>query len=106
MQNLEPDFNVLKKLEVGVIVTAKGHSADVVSRFFYPGGGIDEDPVTGSAHCSIIPYWSQKLGTTKIHAKQLSKHGGDLWCEYKDDRVLMSGTCVLYMTGEIFITEE
>jgi PhzF family phenazine biosynthesis protein len=106
VQNLEPDFNVLKKLDAGVIVTAKGHSADVVSRFFYPGGGIDEDPVTGSAHCSIIPYWSQKLGTTKIHAKQLSKRGGDLWCEYKDDRVLMSGTCVLYMTGEIFITEE
>jgi PhzF family phenazine biosynthesis protein len=105
VKNLEPDFSVLKKLDAGVIVTAKGHSADVVSRFFYPGGGIDEDPVTGSAHCSIIPYWSQKLGAAKIYAKQLSKRGGDLWCEYKGDRVLMSGTCILYLTGEVTITE-
>jgi PhzF family phenazine biosynthesis protein len=105
VQNMEPDFNLLKEINAAVIVTAKGQSADVVSRFFYPAAGINEDPVTGSAHCSIIPYWSQKLGTTKIHAKQLSKREGELWCEYKDDRVLMSGTCVLYMTGEISITE-
>lgn len=105
VQNLEPDFSVLKNLDAAIIVTAKGHSADVVSRFFYPGGGIDEDPVTGSAHCNIIPYWSEKLGTTKIYAKQLSKRRGDLWCEYKGGRVLMSGTCVLFMTGEVFITE-
>lgn len=105
VQNLEPDFNVLKEINAAVIVTAKGHSADVVSRFFYPAGGIDEDPVTGSAHCNVIPYWSQKLGTTKMYAKQLSKRGGDLWCEYKNDRVLMSGNCVLFLTGEITITE-
>ena len=106
IQNVEPDFNLMKELNAGVIVTAKGHSADVVSRFFYPAAGIDEDPVTGSAHCNIIPYWSEKLGVTKIHAKQLSKRGGDLWCEQKGDRVLMGGHCVLFMTGEISIAPD
>jgi PhzF family phenazine biosynthesis protein len=105
IKNLEPDFSLMKQLNAGVIVTAKGHSADIVSRFFYPAAGIDEDPVTGSAHCSLIPYWSEKLGTTKIFAKQLSKRGGELWCEYKDDRVLMSGHCVLFLTGEISIEQ-
>ncbi len=103
VQNMEPDFSIMKELKAGVIITAKGHSADIVSRFFYPAAGIDEDPVTGSAHCNLIPYWSEKLGTTKIYAKQLSKRGGDLWCEHKGDRVLMSGNCVLFMTGEIAI---
>jgi predicted PhzF superfamily epimerase YddE/YHI9 len=103
VENVEPDFNLMKELNAGVIVTAKGHSADVVSRFFYPAAGINEDPVTGSAHCNIIPYWSEKLGVTTIHAKQLSERGGDLWCEQKGDRVLMSGQCVLFMTGEISI---
>ena len=105
VQNMEPDFNLMKELNAGVIITAKGRSADIVSRFFYPAAGIDEDPVTGSAHCNLIPYWSEKLGTTKIYAKQLSKRGGDLWCEYKGDRVLMSGHCVLFMTGEISIEQ-
>ena len=103
VQNADPDFSLMKELNTGVIITAKGHSADIVSRFFYPAAGIDEDPVTGSAHCNLIPYWSEKLGTTKLFAKQLSKRGGELWCEYKDDRVLMSGHCVLFMTGEISI---
>jgi len=101
VQNMEPDFNLMKELNAGVIITAKGHSADIVSRFFYPAAGIDEDPVTGSAHCNLIPYWSKKLGTTKIYAKQLSKRGGDLWCELAGDRVLMSGNCVLFMQGNI-----
>ena len=73
--------------------------------FFYPAAGIDEDPVTGSAHCNIIPYWSEKLGKIKIHAKQLSKRGGDLWCEDKGNRVLMGGHCVLFLTGEIIIDQ-
>lgn len=103
VKNMEPDFSLMKEINAGVIITAKGHSADIVSRFFYPAAGIDEDPVTGSAHCSLIPYWSEKLGTSKIFAKQLSKRGGDLWCEFKGDRVLMSGNCVLFMTGEISI---
>lgn len=102
--NVEPDFTLMKELDaIGVIVTAKGQSADVVSRCFYPGAGIPEDPVTGSAHCNIVPYWCEKLGVTKLHAKQASARGGDLQCELKGDRVLMSGKCVLYMTGEISI---
>ncbi len=102
VKNVEPDFNLIQQLDtIGVIVTAKGHSADVVSRCFYPGARIPEDPVTGSAHCNIVPYWSEKLNKTKLHCKQLSKRGGDLQCELKDDRVLMSGKCVLYMQGEV-----
>ena len=103
VRNIEPDFNLMKELNAGVIITAKGQSADVVSRFFYPAAGIEEDPVTGSAHCNLIPYWSEKLGTAKIFAKHLSKRGGDLWCEHKGDRVLMSGNCVLFMTGEVAV---
>jgi PhzF family phenazine biosynthesis protein len=100
--NIEPDFNLLSTIEtVGVIVTAKGHEADAVSRCFYPALGIPEDPVTGSAHCNIVPYWSEKLGKTELFCKQLSARGGDLVCEFAGDRVLMSGKCVLYMRGEI-----
>jgi PhzF family phenazine biosynthesis protein len=100
--NTEPDFTLMKELDtVGVIVTAKGHTADVVSRCFYPGAGIPEDPVTGSAHCNIVPYWTEKLGKTKLFCKQLSARGGDLHCEFDGDRVLMSGKCVLYMEGSL-----
>jgi PhzF family phenazine biosynthesis protein len=100
--NIEPDFNLLSTIEtVGVIVTAKGHEADAVSRCFYPALGIPEDPVTGSAHCNIVPYWSEKLGKTELFCKQLSARGGDLVCEFAGDRVLMSGKCLLYMRGEI-----
>ena len=104
VKNVEPDFMLIKELDsVGVIVTAKGRTADVVSRCFYPGAGIPEDPVTGSAHCNIVPYWSEKLGKTKLFCKQLSQRGGDLHCELEGDRVLMSGNCVLYLQGEINI---
>ena len=100
--NIEPDFTLMKELDtIGVIVTAKSHTADVVSRCFYPGAGIPEDPVTGSAHCNIIPYWSEKLGKKKLSCKQLSQRGGDLDCQLEKDRVLMSGKCVLYLEGEI-----
>jgi PhzF family phenazine biosynthesis protein len=100
--DVKPDFRLMRKLDtVGVIVTAKGDSAEVVSRAFFPGMNIDEDPVTGSAHCNIIPYWCNKLGKTKFFAKQISKRGGDLWCELKGDRVLMSGKAVEFMKGEI-----
>ena len=105
--NVEPDFMLMRKLDaIGVIITAKGKSADVVSRCFYPGMGIQEDPVTGSAHCNIIPYWADKLGKNKFFAKQLSKRGGDVWCELKGDRVLMSGKAVEFMKGEITYREE
>ena len=102
VKNTEPDFTLMKDLDtIGVIVTAKGQSADVVSRCFYPGLGIQEDPVTGSAHCNIVPYWSEKLGKTKLFCKQLSPRGGNLHCELEGDRVLMSGNCVLFLEGEI-----
>jgi PhzF family phenazine biosynthesis protein len=104
VRNIEPDFILMKEVDaLGIIVTAKGQSADVVSRCFYPGLGIQEDPVTGSAHCNIVPYWSSKLGKTKLFCKQLSQRGGDLQCELEGDRVLMSGKCVLYLQGEIDI---
>lgn len=99
----EPDFTALKKVGEKVIVTAKGESSDFVSRFFAPVAGIDEDPVTGSAHSQLIPYWSEKLGKTKLHAKQLSQRGGELWCESLGERVKMGGKCVFYMKGEIEI---
>ncbi len=104
VRGVNPNFLLMKDLDaIGVIVTAKGKSADVVSRCFYPGPGIPEDPVTGSAHCNIIPYWCGKLGTTSFFAKQLSQRGGDLWCELVEDRVLISGHCVAFMKGEILI---
>ena len=104
VRNIEPDYSLMKKLDtIGVIVSAKGQTADIVSRCFYPGAGIPEDPVTGSAHCNIVPYWSEKLNKNKLFCKQLSHRGGDLLCELKGDRVLMSGNCVLYMKGEVMI---
>lgn len=104
VENAQPDFTLMKELDtIGVIVTAKGHSADVVSRCFYPGLGIQEDPVTGSAHCNIVPYWSGKLNKAKLFCKQLSQRGGELHCELQKDRVLMSGRCVLFLQGEIEI---
>jgi PhzF family phenazine biosynthesis protein len=102
VRNVEPDYTLMRELDtIGVIVTAKGHEADAVSRCFYPGAGIPEDPVTGSAHCNIVPYWSEKLGKTKLFCQQLSPRGGDLQCELVGDRVLMSGKCVLFLQGEI-----
>lgn len=106
IRNLQPDYTLMKELDtIGVIVTAKGQSADVVSRCFYPGAGIQEDPVTGSAHCNIVPYWSDKLNTTELFCKQLSPRGGDLQCELNGDRVLLSGKCVLFMEGKIYLEE-
>jgi PhzF family phenazine biosynthesis protein len=106
IRDISPDFFVLSKMDtVGVIVTAPGNQkgTDFVSRFFAPGAGIPEDPVTGSAHCNLIPYWAEKLGKTKLHAYQLSSRQGELWCELKGDRVLISGKAVTYLKGEIFV---
>ena len=101
---MTPDFFALSKLDtVGVIVTAAGNTADFVSRFFAPAAGIPEDPVTGSAHCNLIPYWANVLGKNKLHAYQLSARKGELWCENKGDRVLMTGRAVTYLKGEIYI---
>ena len=99
-----PDFTLMKKHFDKMIITAPGKKADVVSRFFAPAAGIDEDPVTGSAHSQLIPFWSEKLGKNKLHALQLSQRGGQLWCEQiNQDRVTISGNCVFYMKGEITI---
>ncbi|MEO6499218.1 MAG: PhzF family phenazine biosynthesis protein [Mucilaginibacter sp.] len=101
--NMSPDFSLLAKVDtVGVIVTAPGSGADFVSRFFAPSAGINEDPVTGSAHCNLIPYWADKLGKTTLHAYQLSVRKGELWCELKGDRVLMAGKAVTFLKGEIY----
>lgn len=104
VKNVEPDYTIMKDLDtIGVIVTAKGRFADVVSRCFYPGAGIPEDPVTGSAHCNIVPYWAEKLHKNKLHCKQLSLRSGDLQCELVGDRVLMSGKCALFLEGEVHL---
>ncbi len=101
--NAQPDFTELKKMGEKVIITAPGRSVDFVSRFFAPIAGIDEDPVTGSAHSQLIPFWSEKLAKTVMQAKQLSQRGGDIYCEQNGDRVVMGGKCVFYMKGEIEI---
>ena len=103
VKNCDPDFSLMKKHVDKMIITAPGKKADFVSRFFAPGAGIDEDPVTGSAHSQLIPFWSEKLGKNEMHALQLSKRGGELWCEQRGDRVLMKGKGVFYMKGEIFL---
>ncbi len=100
----KPDFNLLAKFEVvGIIITSPGKAVDFISRFFAPGAGIPEDPVTGSAHCNLIPYWAAKLGKNQLHAYQVSARKGELWCELKGDRALMSGNAVTYLKGEIYI---
>ncbi len=102
IQNLNPDFKTLTGMPGrGIIVTAKGDDADFVSRCFYPQSGIDEDPVTGSAHTIMVPYWAEQLGKTKMKAIQLSKRRGYLDCELAGDRVLMSGNAVTFMRGTI-----
>ena len=101
---LNPDFNALAKIDLlGLIVTAKGDNSDFVSRFFAPSAGVNEDPVTGSAHCNLIPYWANQLQKNKLHAFQLSLRGGELFCELKGDRVLMSGHAITYLKGNIYI---
>ena len=102
VKNCEPDFTLMKKHFDKMIITARGNTVDFVSRFFAPAAGVDEDPVTGSAHSQLIPYWSEKLGKNKMHALQLSQRSGELWVEQvNDERVLISGRCVFYMKGEI-----
>ncbi len=104
---ISPDFGQLSALgSRGVIVTAMGHEADFVSRFFAPGAGINEDPVTGSAHTTLTPYWSGVLGKQKLNARQVSARSGDLVYELKGDRVLITGHAVTYLVGEITLTED
>ncbi len=99
-----PDIKLIKKLHKhGVIITAKGIDVDFVSRVFVPNEGIDEDPVTGSAHTVLTPYWSEKLNKDKLIAHQVSKRGGELYCENLGQRIKISGRAVLYMRGGIYL---
>jgi PhzF family phenazine biosynthesis protein len=100
VRNCQPNFLLLKKHHHCVIITAAGEHCDFVSRFFASDYGIDEDPVTGSAHSQLIPYWSKVLQKEKLHALQLSARGGELWCrQLGTERVEISGHCVFYMQG-------
>lgn len=104
IKNIRPDFESILKLDArGVIVTAKGSQSDFVSRFFGPQCGINEDPVTGSAHTSLTPYWAKRLNKNELTAVQLSKRQGFLKCRYLNDRIAISGKCKLYLLGEIFL---
>lgn len=99
---ITPDQSLLAKLDLrGVIITAPGIDVDFVSRFFAPKYGIPEDPVTGSAHCALAPYWASKLGKNSLSAKQVSKRGGTLNCELNGTRVMISGNAVTFMEAEI-----
>lgn len=101
---MAPDFRIMAALDLrGVIVTAPGRESDFVSRFFAPNCGIDEDPVTGSAHCVLAPYWAQRLGKTTLSARQLSKRTGTLRCRVAGERVFISGRTVPYMEGTIHV---
>lgn len=101
---LAPDMSLLRQLDRrGVIVTAEGADCDFVSRFFAPGHGIDEDPATGSAHTILTPYWADRLGRERLHARQLSARGGELFCERRGERVFISGRAVPYLQGTITV---
>jgi PhzF family phenazine biosynthesis protein len=104
IKNLAPDFTEIGKLDCrGIIVTAQGETVDFVSRFFTPQCGINEDPVTGSAHTSLIPFWAKILNKSTLIAQQISARNGDLRCRYLNERVEISGQARLYMTGTIFL---
>jgi predicted PhzF superfamily epimerase YddE/YHI9 len=104
VRGLRPEMVGLAALDgQPMIVTAKGDQVDFVSRVFAPGLGIPEDPVTGSAHCTLIPYWSKQLGKTKLQARQISARGGDVYCEDRGERVSIAGHAVLYAAGTIHI---
>lgn len=105
VSNLLPNLEVLSRIKeyMAVIVSAKGNKVDFVSRFFAPNAGVPEDPVTGSSHCTLIPYWSEQLNKDKLHALQLSPRGGELFCENMGGRVVIKGKAVMYMKGEIYI---
>lgn len=106
VRELKPDFALLKNLDcLGTIVTAPGTDCDFVSRFFAPGVGVAEDPVTGSAHCTLIPFWAERLGKAKLFARQVSARGGELFCEQVGERVKIGGRAVHYLCGEIKISD-
>lgn len=102
--NLNPDFNALLAFDVrGIIVSAPGEEVDFVSRCFYPRYGINEDPVTGSAHTLMMPYWAKKIGKLSLEARQISQREGILRCTLQGDRVLLEGQAITYLRGQIFL---
>lgn len=103
VKNLNPDFEKLKTLKEGLvcIVSSEGERSDIAVRTFCPKLNVNEDPVCGSAHCSLIPFWSNRLGKKTIHSKQYSKRLGELYCRLNGDRVMISGRAILYSQGEI-----
>lgn len=104
VREAKPDYRALEQVECrGTIVTARGSRSDFVSRFFAPRVGVSEDPVTGSSHCVLIPYWAKVLGKKDLHALQLSTRGGELFCVDAEERVKISGRAVLYLEGMIHI---
>ena len=105
VRRLSPDQARLLALDegLGVIASAKGDSVDFVSRFFVPKAGIAEDPVTGSAHCTLVPFWAERLGKSRLVAHQVSKRGGELHCEHRGDRVIIGGQCTLFLAGNIHL---
>lgn len=104
LQALKPDFRLLAQVPSrGVIVSTKGEETDFVSRCFFPQSGIDEDPVTGSAHTTLTPYWAQQLGKNNLTAQQISARGGYLECILKEDRVVVCGKAITFLIGEIFV---
>jgi predicted PhzF superfamily epimerase YddE/YHI9 len=104
LNSLRPNMDLIKQLDaLGVVVTAPGISVDFVSRAFFPKIGIEEDPVTGSTHCALAPYWSARLGKMKLAARQLSERGGELYCVVQVDSVLLSGHAKLLARGEVFL---
>ncbi|MFN7116156.1 MAG: PhzF family phenazine biosynthesis protein [Saprospiraceae bacterium] len=104
VENLKPDLRKIAEAGGrGTIVTAPGIEVDFVSRCFFPQSGVDEDPVTGSAHTTLTPYWAKRLGKNKLHAKQISKRSGDLTLQLKGDRTEIGGEAVTYLVGKIFI---
>jgi PhzF family phenazine biosynthesis protein len=105
IEEIKPDFGMLKKIVArGIIVTAPGYDCDFVSRFFAPYLGINEDPVTGSAHTSLVPFWAHRLNQLEFEARQLSARGGFLKCKLMGERVLISGNACTYMIGSITLT--
>jgi PhzF family phenazine biosynthesis protein len=107
VKDFKPDMVLLAQLNTfGVIVTAPGNQCDFVSRFFAPAQGIPEDPVTGSAHCTLTPYWSQRLGKLDLSARQISSRGGEIFCQYRGGHVILTGKAQLYLDGFIHVPGE
>jgi PhzF family phenazine biosynthesis protein len=104
IRNIRPDFSRLERLHPFTVgLTAAGDEADFVSRYFAPSYGVPEDPVTGSVHCILTPYWARRLGEKQLHARQLSERGGELWCEDAGERVILKGAAVLTLKGSLLV---